>query len=88
VDRIVAAEQAACRENGCTFWDTRQRMGGKGSMHDWVYAGLAQPDYVHFTAAGYRRLADALYSDLMLQYETYRKTRLEITDQIPYGPAK
>ncbi|MGO9262633.1 MAG: SGNH/GDSL hydrolase family protein [Bryobacteraceae bacterium] len=88
VDRIVAAEQAACRENGCTFWDARQRMGGKGSMRDWVYAGLAQADYVHFTAVGYHRLAEALYTDLMRQYETYRRTRLEITDQIPYGPAK
>jgi lysophospholipase L1-like esterase len=88
VDRIVAAEQAACRENGCTFWDTRQRMGGKGSMRDWVYAGLAQADHVHFTAPGYRRLAEALFADLMRQYETYRKTRSEITDQIPYGPAK
>ncbi len=88
VDRIIAAEQAACRENGCTFWDARQRMGGKGSMRDWVYAGLAQADYVHFTAAGYQRLANALFSDLMRQYETYRKTRLEITDQTVYGPAK
>jgi lysophospholipase L1-like esterase len=88
VDRIVAAEQAACRQNGCTFWDARLRMGGKGSMRDWVYSGLAQADYVHFTGTGYRRLADALYSDLMGQYETYRRTRQEITDQIPYGPAK
>jgi len=88
IDRIIAAEQAACRENGCTFWDTRQRMGGKGSMRDWVYSGLAQRDYVHFTAPGYHRLADALFSDLMRQYEAYRKTRQEITDQIPYGPAK
>jgi lysophospholipase L1-like esterase len=87
-DRVIAAEQAACRENACTFWDARQRMGGKGSMRDWVYAGLAQADYVHFTASGYQRLAQVLYADLMSQYETYRKTRQEITDQIPYGPAK
>jgi len=88
VDRIVAAEQQACRENACAFWDTRRRMGGKGSMRDWVYSGLAQADYVHFTNAGYRRLADVLYADLMLQYETYKKTRLEIAEPTPHGPAK
>ena len=88
VDRIVAAEQQACRENGCTFWDARQRMGGRGSMRDWVYSGLAQADYVHFTYGGYHRLGEALFADLMRQYESYRKTRQEITDQIPYGSAK
>ena len=88
VDRIIAAEQAACKANGCAFWDSRERMGGKGSMRDWVYSGLAQADYVHFTVAGYHRLAEALFGDLMRQYESYRKTRLEITDQIQYGPAK
>ena len=88
VDRIVTAQQAACREVGCTYWDTRQRMGGKGSMRDWVYSGLAQADYVHFTATGYKRLGDVLYADLMRQYESYRKTRTEISEQPPYGPAK
>jgi lysophospholipase L1-like esterase len=90
VDRIIAAERAACRDHGAAFWDSRQRMGGKGSMRDWVYSGLAQADYVHFTGAGYRRLADALFCDLMRQFDTYRKTRQEISNQnpIPYGPAK
>ena len=41
----------------------------------------AQPDYVHFTAAGYRRLAEVLYQDIMRQYQGYRTTRQEITDQ-------
>jgi lysophospholipase L1-like esterase len=77
IDRIVAAEQNACRENGCAFWDTRGRMGGVGAMKDWVYAGLAQGDHVHFTDAGYRRLADVLFADLMQQYDAYKKTRSE-----------
>jgi lysophospholipase L1-like esterase len=46
-------------------------------MRDWVYAGLGQRDYVHFTAPGYRRLAEALFTDLMGQYETYKKARTE-----------
>jgi lysophospholipase L1-like esterase len=77
VDAIVAAERKAAREHGCAFWDARRRMGGEGAMRDWVYAGLAQGDYVHFTAAGYHRLADALFADLMRQYEQYRKARTD-----------
>jgi lysophospholipase L1-like esterase len=72
IDRIVAAERNACRENGCAFWDTRERMGGAGAMKDWVYAGLGQGDHVHFTGAGYHRLAEVLFADLMQQYDAYK----------------
>jgi len=78
IDKIVAAQQAACKEHGAAFWDTRARMGGKGAMRDWVYSGLAQVDFVHFTSAGYHRLAAAMYSDIMRQFETYQKTRTEV----------
>ena len=88
VDGIIAAQQAACIENRCAFWDMRERMGGKGSMKNWVYAGLAQGDYVHFTAAGYHRLAEALFQDLMSSYDTYKKTRSVVADQEPNGQAK
>ena len=50
-------------------------------MHDWVYASLAQGDHVHFTTAGYQRLAAVLYADLMAQYDAYSKIRLEVSDQ-------
>jgi hypothetical protein len=75
IDKIIDAQTAACREHGCAFWDTRARMGGKGAMRDWVYSGLAQQDFVHFTAAGYRRLADAMYGDLMQQFELFQQNR-------------
>lgn len=77
IDWVIAAERAACRANGCAYWDTRARMGGQGSMREWVASGLAQADHVHFTLAGYRRLASAFYADLMHQYATYEKTRTE-----------
>jgi lysophospholipase L1-like esterase len=77
IDWVVAAERAACKANGCAYWDTRARMGGAGSMREWVTSGLAQADHVHFTSAGYRRLASALFDDLMRQYATYEKTRTE-----------
>ena len=75
IDGFIAAQKAASRQHGCAFWDARERMGGKGSMRDWVYAGLAQGDYVHFTTTGYRRLAAVLFDDLMRQYELYGETR-------------
>jgi lysophospholipase L1-like esterase len=80
IDRIIAAQKSACRENGCGFWDTRERMGGLGSMPDWVQAGLAQHDHIHFTPAGYRRLAAMLFADMMRQYELFKEVRLEISD--------
>jgi lysophospholipase L1-like esterase len=77
IDSIIAAQRAACQANGCAFWDTRERMGGKGSMPHWVTAGLAQADRVHFTEAGYHRLATALFEDLMRQCGLYQKARTD-----------
>ena len=81
IDWVIAAQKRACRANGAAYWDTRERMGGKGSMRDWVYAGWAQNDYVHFTVPGYRRLAETLFGDLMGQYEVYKKARTEANIQ-------
>ena len=75
VDRIVEAQRAVCHADDCAYWDWRERMGGPGSMQDWVYAGWAQPDRTHFTGDGYRALADALVADLMTGFQSY-KTRL------------
>jgi lysophospholipase L1-like esterase len=87
IDSIIEAQQAACREHAAAFWDARERMGGKGAMRDWVYAGLAQWDYVHFTVAGYRRLATVLFTDLMAQFDAYQKTRNEIGGTASQGQA-
>jgi lysophospholipase L1-like esterase len=78
LERVISAQQAAAHENGCAFWDLRERMGGVGSMREWERAGLAQRDYVHFTPAGYHQLADALFADLMLCYTSYEKVRLRL----------
>jgi lysophospholipase L1-like esterase len=85
VDAVTAAQQSACRENACAFWDTRERMGGVGSMRDWVFAGLAQADYIHFTFEGYRRLAAVLFGDIMKQYETFQKIRMELSEPVSHG---
>jgi lysophospholipase L1-like esterase len=81
VDRIIAAQQEACEQNRCAYWNTRARMGAQGSMVNWVMAGLAQGDYVHFTSLGYQRLASVLYQDIMRLYESYLKVRPEVSNQ-------
>ena len=75
VGDIIAAQREACRENGAAFWDTRARMGGKGSMRQWVTAGLAQRDYVHFLGQGYRLLGNTLFKDVMRNYDDFVKAR-------------
>jgi len=71
VDRIVAAQRATCKQMGCAYWDQRTRMGGFGSMHDWVAVEWAQADHTHFTGEGYNELASAFFLDLVQQYNTY-----------------
>jgi lysophospholipase L1-like esterase len=72
VDRIVAAQRTICRQMNCAYWDQRSRMGGFGSMRDWVSISWAQPDHTHFTGEGYNELAGALFSDIVQQYDSYQ----------------
>ncbi|MBI1790593.1 MAG: SGNH/GDSL hydrolase family protein [Acidobacteria bacterium] len=78
IDLIVAAQREAALANRCAFWDLREKMGGPGAMRQWVLAGLAQYDHVHFTAPGYRRLGYVLYRDLMYNYQKYTQAREEL----------
>ena len=80
LDRIVEAEREAARAENCAFLDLRDKMGGKGSMRDWVLTGFAQYDHVHFTTAGYRKLAGLLYNDLLAQFNLFSQLRGKITD--------
>jgi lysophospholipase L1-like esterase len=75
IDLIVEAQRKACVATGSAFWDLRAKMGGKGAMKEWVLAGMAQGDYVHFTGPGYRMIGDAVFRDLMGQYDIFLKAR-------------
>ncbi len=75
LDMIIEAQREAAMSNGCPFWDTRAKMGGKGAMLQWVAAGMAQPDHVHFVGNGYHMLGDAVVRDLMSQYDIFLKAR-------------
>lgn len=75
LDMIVEAQRQAALATGCPFWDMRAKMGGKGSMQEWVTAGMAQGDHVHFAGAAYHILGDAIFRDLMSQYDVFVKAR-------------
>jgi len=79
IDLIVEGQREAAAATGCAFWDLRAKMGGKGAMKQWVQAGMAQGDYVHFTAAGYRMIGDSMFRDLMSQYDLFLKARESIS---------
>jgi len=44
-------------------------------MRQWVQAGMGQADYVHFTTPGYHKIGDAVFRDLMSQYDIFVKVR-------------
>ncbi len=71
MDRVVAAQRAACAAEGAAFFDQRQAMGGIGAFVHWAAARppLAQPDGVHFTADGYLKLARDAASALLARYD-------------------
>lgn len=75
VDAIVEAQRQAALGTGCSFWDLRAKMGGKGSMRHWVSSALARSDHAHFTPQGYRLLACAVFQDLIAHYETFVAAR-------------
>ena len=75
---IAEAQRRAALSMGCAFLDLREEMGGAGAMQQWVKAGQAQADHVHFTSPGYRKLGDAVYSDIMNQYAAFLKARTSI----------
>jgi lysophospholipase L1-like esterase len=78
IDKIIAAQRLACAENGVAYWNAKRRMGGSGSIKDWMLAGLGQGDYVHFTATGYDKLAEVLFADEMRLFDQYLKVHVPV----------
>ena len=67
LDGVIAIQQRIAREQNAAFWDQRTQMGGAGSIHTWYLAGLAQPDHVHLTEAGYTQLGQHFSRQLVEQ---------------------
>lgn len=64
---LVAVQRQVSRQAGAAFFDLFRAMGGAGSVERWATLPepLAQPDRVHLTATGYRRVAGWLYEAMM-----------------------
>ncbi len=86
VDRILSAQREAALAEGCAFWNLRMAMGGKGSMKQWVTAGLAQGDFVHLTSAGYRLWGESLAQLLLQDYAVYQAVRQQVFGSSENGP--
>ena len=52
VSKVIAAQRAAARGQGCAFWDARQAMGGPGSLKGWMRRGFFRRDLVHLSRKG------------------------------------
>ena len=60
----VQADVAA--QAGCSAWSMQKAMGGQGHAYTWAQASpaLMSKDLIHFTVAGYRRLAQEFAKDM------------------------
>src|ERR1019366_5722406 len=85
---IAEAQREAAIASGCPFWDQRAKMGGKGSMLQWVAAGMALSDHVHFNGPGYHLIGDAVVRDLLSQYNLFLKARGGTTVAETKAPAE
>lgn len=71
INEVIADMRRIALENGCAFWDTREVMGGKGSIDVWRKQALAHRDHVHLTPEGYRKLAGEFISELLRDYDAW-----------------
>jgi lysophospholipase L1-like esterase len=88
---IASSQRRIAAEFGCGFFDLQAFMGGPMSMLQWTVTDppLATQDYVHFTALGYQRLADSLYSELLAGFEAELAPDLvaPVFPSVPPSPA-
>ncbi len=64
LDSVQHQLQQIASKNHTLYWDWQEAMGGECSMKSWVQQGLAASDGVHFSRAGYNRVANDLYDNL------------------------
>ena len=71
-------QRRAAQRHGWAFWDWSAAMGGRCGIDRWLgqEPPLAMPDHVHLNQAGYAVTADALFSALMREYDTWRHGRV------------
>ncbi|MBI6550270.1 SGNH/GDSL hydrolase family protein [Xenorhabdus lircayensis] len=78
LNNVIQIQQAVAKKQRTLFWDWREYMGGACSVRGWAQQNLARPDYVHLSAAGYERSAEALYKQFIGLVERDRpKVKIE-----------
>lgn len=66
--RVAQAMKELAAEYGGAVWDQYTVMGGSRSSALWLGKGLMRPDRIHFTAEGYRLIADLLFNAILTDY--------------------
>lgn len=69
---LARAQKSYARKNGAGYINLYNLMGGSGSMVTWVNNGLAGKDYTHFNAAGSRKVAKMIYTEIEKGYTKYK----------------
>ncbi len=74
VARMVAAQRAAAKAEGCAFFDTWAAMGGEGSAGRWYHRKprLISGDLSHATGKGHQVIGELFYRALLRSYVEYR----------------
>lgn len=70
--KLIDGLKAAALQNGICYWDLYQAMGGENSMLQWVSAGLAGPDYIHFTPKGAEKMGEIMADSFEEVYSFYQ----------------
>ncbi|MEN8249412.1 MAG: GDSL-type esterase/lipase family protein [Bacteroidota bacterium] len=73
VYKVVKAMQNLAEETNGAVWNLFEIMGGIGSIRLWEKTGLARPDKVHFTKAGYQLESDMFFEAFRNAYGAYLK---------------
>ncbi|MBK7859474.1 MAG: hypothetical protein IPJ65_12785 [Archangiaceae bacterium] len=75
IDAVYDIMREVAARNDCAFWETREAMGGEGSIEKWrkLKPPLANKDHVHLTHEGYRLLATEMVKDLLEAYDGWLK---------------
>ena len=73
LNAVIESLKTAAIAEDCLFWNTREAMGGKGSMLKWSEAEprLASPDLIHFTPKGARLIGYSLDQAIRAEYKSW-----------------
>ena len=74
LDRMIEVQRRAATAEGCSFWDSRHAMGGKGGFGRWLQhkPAYAWTDLMHLSLPGLDLVGDTFTDALLHAYEQWR----------------